>query len=122
MARKTDTQSRTTQQKEDNYRLNSVALVASLVVIGLGVLGAILLDNQGTNSVITGTYFTFLLIIGLYILNALKIAAQWEKVVILRFGKFHALKGPGLFWIMPIMDTVANWIDHRVMVDRKSVV
>ena len=116
MARKTDTQSRTTQQKEDNYRLNSVALVASLVVIGLGVLGAILLDNQGTNSVITGTYFTFLLIIGLYILNALKIAAQWEKVVILRFGKFRGLAGPGIFWIIPIAETTARWIDHRVMV------
>ena len=116
MARKTDTQSRTTQQKEDNYRLNSVALVASLVVVGLGALGAILLDNQGTNSVITGTYFTFLLIIGLYILNALKIAAQWEKVVILRFGKFRGLAGPGIFWIIPIAETTARWIDHRVMV------
>ena len=55
-------------------------------------------------------------LIGTYFLFAIKIASQWEKAVVLRFGKFHALKGPGLFWIVPLMDTVASWIDHRVMV------
>ncbi len=55
-------------------------------------------------------------LIGTYFLFAIKIASQWEKAVVLRFGKFHALKGPGLFWIVPLMDTVAIWIDHRVMV------
>jgi len=35
----------------------------------------------------------------------------------LRFGKFHILNGPGMFWIVPIVDTIANWIDHRVMVN-----
>jgi regulator of protease activity HflC (stomatin/prohibitin superfamily) len=49
-------------------------------------------------------------------LFALKVAAQWEKAVILRLGKFHGLKGPGLFWIVPILDTAVAWIDHRVTV------
>jgi regulator of protease activity HflC (stomatin/prohibitin superfamily) len=35
---------------------------------------------------------------------------------VLRFGKFHKMVGPGMFWIIPIIDTIANWIDHRVMV------
>ncbi len=55
-------------------------------------------------------------LVGTYILLALKIAAQWEKAVVLRLGKFHGLAGPGMFWIIPIVDTIANWIDHRVMV------
>jgi regulator of protease activity HflC (stomatin/prohibitin superfamily) len=46
----------------------------------------------------------------------LKIATQWEKAIVLRFGKFHGLKGPGMFWIAPLVDSLANWIDHRVMV------
>jgi regulator of protease activity HflC (stomatin/prohibitin superfamily) len=57
-----------------------------------------------------------MLILGSYFLFALKIAAQWEKVVILRFGKFRRLAGPGMFWIIPIAETTARWIDHRVMV------
>jgi regulator of protease activity HflC (stomatin/prohibitin superfamily) len=116
MARKSDSQSRTTQKQEDNFRLNSVALVVSLVIIGLGVLGAILLDNQGVSSTWIGIYFTIMLIVGLYILFALKIAAQWEKVIILRLGKFRSLVGPGVFWIFPIAESTARWIDHRVMV------
>lgn len=55
-------------------------------------------------------------IIGLYILFALKVADQWEKAVILRFGRFAGLRGPGLFWIIPVIDRIPVWIDHRVMV------
>jgi regulator of protease activity HflC (stomatin/prohibitin superfamily) len=47
---------------------------------------------------------------------ALKLANQWEKAVVLRLGKFSSLKGPGMFWVIPIVDTIAQWIDHRVMV------
>ena len=55
-------------------------------------------------------------IVGTYILFALKVASQWEKAVVLRLGKFHGLRGPGVFWIIPIVDTIPSWIDHRVMV------
>ncbi|MBN1265061.1 MAG: slipin family protein [Anaerolineales bacterium] len=55
-------------------------------------------------------------LIGVLLLIALKIANQWEKAVVLRFGKFRGLMGPGLFWIIPVVDTIAQWIDHRVMV------
>jgi regulator of protease activity HflC (stomatin/prohibitin superfamily) len=44
------------------------------------------------------------------------VAQQWEKAVVLRLGKFKSLKGPGMFWIVPIIDTTPTWIDHRVMV------
>lgn len=51
-----------------------------------------------------------------FFLFAIKIANQWEKGVVLRFGKFQRLAGPGLFWVTPVVDTVPTWIDHRVMV------
>ena len=49
-------------------------------------------------------------------LFAMKVASQWEKVIVLRLGKFKGLKGPGLFWVVPIIDNAVMWIDHRVAV------
>ena len=45
---------------------------------------------------------------------SLLIARQWEKAVVLRFGKLHSIRGPGLFVIVPFVDTVATWIDQRI--------
>jgi len=47
--------------------------------------------------------------------NSVKIANQWERVVVLRLGRFHRLAGPGLFFIIPILDMVAYRIDIRVI-------
>ena len=55
-------------------------------------------------------------VVGLYVLFALKVADQWEKAVILRFGRFIGLRGPGMFWVVPVVDRIPVWIDHRVMV------
>ena len=49
------------------------------------------------------------------IANAVKVANQWERVVVLRLGKFRSLEGPGLFFIVPILDAVAYRIDIRVI-------
>jgi hypothetical protein len=46
---------------------------------------------------------------------AIRVADQWDKAVILRLGKFHALKGPGLFFIFPVVDAIPYWIDTRVI-------
>lgn len=46
--------------------------------------------------------------------QALKVAQQWEKAVVLRLGKFHRLAGPGLFFTIPLIDTVPYWIDQRI--------
>ena len=46
---------------------------------------------------------------------SVKVADQWERVVVLRLGRFRALRGPGLFFIIPIIETVAYWIDIRVI-------
>lgn len=52
-------------------------------------------------------------LIGIYLMSSLQVASQWEKAVVLRSGKFRMLKGPGAFWIVPILDTISVWIDHR---------
>jgi regulator of protease activity HflC (stomatin/prohibitin superfamily) len=55
-------------------------------------------------------------LIGVYVLAAFKVADQWEKGIVLRLGRFTGLEGPGPFWIIPLVDTIPVWIDHRVMV------
>jgi regulator of protease activity HflC (stomatin/prohibitin superfamily) len=92
-----------------------VAVFVYAVIMAAVVLGAIFMDGKASDWMI-GAYVTSLTLIGVYLLFALKVAAQWEKAVVLRLGKFHALRGPGLFWIVPIMDNIPSWIDHRVMV------
>jgi len=47
--------------------------------------------------------------------SAIQVADQWSKAVVLRIGKFHSLKGPGLFLIIPLIDTIPYWIDIRVL-------
>ncbi len=53
--------------------------------------------------------------IAIVVSSAIKIADQWEKAVVLRLGRFESLRGPGLFFIIPIVDSVAYWIDCRVI-------
>ena len=55
------------------------------------------------------------LMLAIIISSAIKIADQWEKAVVLRLGRFHSLRGPGLFFLIPVIDTVAYWIDIRVI-------
>jgi regulator of protease activity HflC (stomatin/prohibitin superfamily) len=60
------------------------------------------------------------ILIGLYCLFAIRIADQWEKVAVLRFGKFTGLRGPGLFHIIPIVDSLSRYVDQRVRVANVS--
>jgi regulator of protease activity HflC (stomatin/prohibitin superfamily) len=73
-------------------------------------------DYYRVPDAVTLAVFLPLLLLALYILAALRIANQWEKAVVLRFGKFRGLRGPGMFWMIPVADSIAAWIDHRVMV------
>ncbi len=55
------------------------------------------------------------LIVAFAVSSSIKVADQWEKVVVLRLGRFRSLEGPGLFFIIPIIESVAYWIDTRVI-------
>ena len=55
-------------------------------------------------------------VVGVFLLFALKVANQWERAVVLRFGRFMGLKGPGLFVLIPVVDEVSQLVDQRVRV------
>jgi regulator of protease activity HflC (stomatin/prohibitin superfamily) len=67
--------------------------------------------NITETAIIAGSAF----IIALIISSAIKIADPWDRAVILRLGQFKSLKGPGLFFIIPIIDNIPYWIDTRVI-------
>jgi regulator of protease activity HflC (stomatin/prohibitin superfamily) len=56
------------------------------------------------------------ILIGLYFLFAIRMANQWEKVAVLRFGRYIGLRGPGLYHIIPIVDSISRYVDQRVRV------
>lgn len=102
-------------QAKADPRIPPIAGTLFAVFLLVAILGAILMDGRQPDWLIGG-WVVFWMLIGIYILFALKVASQWEKAIVLRLGKFQGLRGPGMFWIIPIIDTVPTWIDHRVMV------
>jgi regulator of protease activity HflC (stomatin/prohibitin superfamily) len=54
--------------------------------------------------------------IGIYLMFSIKIVQQWQRVAILRFGRYRGLRGPGIFVIVPVMDTLSRFVDQRVRV------
>ncbi len=55
-------------------------------------------------------------LVGLYFLFAIKVVQQWEKVAVLRLGKYVGLRGPGLCHIVPVLETLSPYVDQRVRV------
>ncbi len=103
------------KQGKDDMHISGIAGTLFGVLLVAAALGALAMDNRVADLWI-GAYVVALTILATYVLYALKVASQWEKAVVLRFGKFYGLRGPGVFWIIPIVDTIPSWIDHRVMV------
>lgn len=108
--------SRLTAKKSVDEHMNPAALALFIILLIAGVLVAILMDTAGVSDGWTGLTFALFLLVGAYILFAFKVARQWEKAVVLRLGRFHSLRGPGAFWIVPVVDSISNWIDQRVLV------
>src|SRR5579872_4099066 len=59
-------------------------------------------------------------LLGLYCLFAIKVVRQWEKVAVLRFGRYRGLREPGICWIVPIVDTLSAYVDQRIRVTSVS--
>ena len=96
-------------------RINSLAVLIFTVIlaIGSGLSYAsyyISADNAGSAWIVI-----IALVIASIVSSATKVADQWEKAVILRLGRFRSLKGPGLFFIIPVIDAIPYWIDTRVI-------
>ena len=88
-------------------RLNIVAALIFLVSLAVG-LGATLSTNNPIPVVV-------LALVGAIAAQAPRVAQQWERAVVLRLGRYAGLHGPGLFWIVPFVDTVSSWIDQRTI-------
>ena len=103
------------QTKDYEFHVSGVAATVFGVFLVAAIAGGIIMDGRVDGGRI-GLFVIAMISIGTYMLFALKVANQWEKAVLLRLGKFRGLRGPGWFWIVPIVDTIPSWIDHRVMV------
>ncbi len=88
-------------------RPNIIAVFLLLIPIAAGVAMSISSASVWPALIGLGVGFT--------LAQAPKIAKQWERAVILRLGRYVGLRGPGLFWIVPFVDTVTRWIDQRVI-------
>jgi regulator of protease activity HflC (stomatin/prohibitin superfamily) len=86
---------------------NVVAVTIVLASVITGVLLTVL--RQSPVPAIAGA------LIGIVGMQSPKIAQQWEAAIVLRLGRFQAMRGPGLFWIVPFVDRVTNWIDQRTI-------
>src|ERR1700735_1321915 len=85
-----------------------------IVILGIGAALAY------TAYKVSANFVSIWIIVGAIVLafivsSAIQVADQWSKAVVLRLGKFHALRGPGLFFIIPLIDTIPYWIDIRVL-------
>ncbi|HET9833990.1 MAG TPA: slipin family protein [Vicinamibacterales bacterium] len=87
--------------------MNIVSFFVFVAFLALGMLGTFILRSPVP--VIVG------ILAGIVAMQSPKIARQWDRAIVLRLGKFHAMQGPGLFWIVPFIDTVSAWIDQRTI-------
>ena len=102
----------TTQLEAEAASLNWVAALAAAVVV---LAGALL--NRLTEG--SWQHWNIYIVIGTALVASIcffgiKIANQWERAIVLRLGRFHALKGPGPFFIIPIIETVTQSVDMRI--------
>ena len=92
-------------------RSQSRANVVSITILVLSVLTGILLTGATQNP----AWLAIFLLGGIFFSQSPKIAKQWERAVVLRLGKYTGLRGPGLFWITPFVETISIYIDQRVI-------
>src|SRR6476660_8500269 len=88
-------------------RMNVVSIIILLASLSIGILGLRALNNP--------IPLVSMAIVGVILMQAPRIAEQWERAVVLRLGRFAGLRGPGLFWILPFVDRVSTWIDQRTI-------
>ena len=97
---------------QSEMRLSSVGV--SLLVISLAAGGGVWAATGSRTALASAA------LVGLYFLFSIRIADQWERVAVLRFGRFTGLRGPGLFYMIPIVDRLSRYVDQRVRVANVS--
>ena len=92
----------------------SFATLIFIIILAIGAAMAYPMYKAGdvlAAAAIGGAAFIFAIVVS----SGIQVADQWNKVVILRLGKFHSLRGPGFFFIIPVVDSIPYWIDTRVI-------
>jgi regulator of protease activity HflC (stomatin/prohibitin superfamily) len=93
---------------------SSFSVIIFIVIFGIGLAftsAAYSVTDPAKSIIITAGSFIIALLVSL----SIRIANPWDKVVVLRLGNFQSLRGPGLFFIIPVLDTTPIWIDTRVI-------
>src|SRR6516164_5881189 len=97
-----------TSEVRSDSQISGAAVALFLVFLAAGLALAAVFGNRLP---------TFAgLLVGLYFLLAIKVADQWERVAVLRLGRYIGLRGPGMFLIVPIVDRLSRYVDQRVRV------
>jgi regulator of protease activity HflC (stomatin/prohibitin superfamily) len=97
---------------QTQWRLSNVGV--ALLVASLGAGGGAMAVTDSRAPLVVGA------LVGLYFLFSIRVADQWERVAVLRFGRFRGLCGPGLFHMIPIVDRLSRYVDQRVRVSNVS--
>jgi regulator of protease activity HflC (stomatin/prohibitin superfamily) len=93
---------------------SSFPALVFIVVLGIGAIAAY--AAYRTSGAFTGLWIVGgALVLASLLASAIQVADQWSKAVVLRLGKFRSLEGPGLFLIVPLIETIPYWIDTRVL-------
>lgn len=90
-----------------NIRPNVVAVFVFIIIAAAGLATSVMRANL--------LYFIGSLVLAAILSMSPKVAKQWEKAIVLRLGKYVGTRGPGLFWIVPLIDTVSMYIDQRIL-------
>jgi regulator of protease activity HflC (stomatin/prohibitin superfamily) len=88
-------------------RMNFLSVLIALALTAVGAVGLLL---AGSVAAIVAA-----VVLGLMAGTAPQVASHWERAVVLRMGRFVGLRGPGLFWKIPFVDSVVAWVDQRVI-------
>jgi regulator of protease activity HflC (stomatin/prohibitin superfamily) len=101
-----------TEIQRINVRFSGVGVALCAACLAVGVAGAAVIERRSPLCIMAA--------IGVYLLFAIQVADQWEKVAVLRLGRYVGLKGPGAFHMIPVVDTLSRYVDQRVRVTSVS--
>ncbi len=95
-----------TTPRPGNPHIHPLQIASVIVPAAAGVILAALTSQPAPAIVLT--------LAGVFLAASMQVALQWEKAIVLRAGRFRGFRGPGLFYLIPVLDTIPMWIDHRV--------
>jgi regulator of protease activity HflC (stomatin/prohibitin superfamily) len=94
--------------KKDQIKVSQIGIALFVVCMIAGVGGTAATNARWPS--IAGA------VVGFYLLFAIRVADQWEKVAVLRLGRYRGLRGPGVFYIIPVVDSLSRYVDQRIRV------